>query len=129
MGFFAGLKVEMTDRPVTLRKFILRVEAKPGNRLISEGPEEIIGYYQNLGVTCRNETELIELVRDHIFKDLGSQLINIDELRTPDFEGEDRDRIRELAKTDEIGVWWSSGRFFFYEDDADEQEEQDEGEE
>lgn len=104
-----------------LKKFILRVEARPGDRLVSEGPEVITGYYQQLGVTCASEAELVKLVRDHIRKDLGSTLVNIDELRPPDFDGEDRDCVRDLALTEGVGVWYSSGRFFFYEDKDEDQ--------
>jgi hypothetical protein len=98
-------------------KFLVSVEAKPSSSLHFGLPTEKagakVGYYQTLGITARNQEELIALIKDFLYKDLQSTLVSIDHMWVPDFEGADKD-IRELSRNmDEVGIWYSSGHAFF----------------
>lgn len=100
----------------------LAVEAKPGPDLVFEGAD-VVGYYKTLGVTARNEEELISLVQDHLRSDCGSTLVEIAERWEPEFDGADSD-VRDLVgPMNEVGVWYSSARAWFGPEEADEDAE------
>ncbi|MBE0656385.1 MAG: hypothetical protein IH602_01780 [Bryobacteraceae bacterium] len=98
----------------------LAVEAKPDSEIVFEGAD-VVGYYQTLGVTARDEDGLINLVQSHLKSDLGSTLLEIAERWEPDFDGTDSD-VRDLVgQMDEVGIWYSSGRAWFGPEETDEE--------
>lgn len=105
------------------------IEAKHGDILQSNEP--LAGYCQTLGVTARDHKELVQLVRDFIYKDLESTLVDIFEMWLPDFEGCDADKEDTCGDMKAVGIWFYSGRAFFGDEDEDEDEEDEveEGEE
>ena len=107
--------------PATLKTFLVRVEAKPGDDVIFDPSMQNSGYFQRLGVTAKSADELIELVRDYIKEDLGSSLVNIDGFSNPDFDGSDND-IKDLCTDiNQIGIWYQSGYAFFdYDEEGEE---------
>lgn len=98
-------------------KVLVCVEAKQGAHVKSNKPLE--GYFQTLGVAAKDNRELVAIVRQFIYDDLESELIDIPEIWVPDFEGDDsdiKDLCRELRKG-ETGIWYHSGRAWFSDDD------------
>ena len=98
--------------------FLLAVEAKPGNKLLWDPDDPpVAGYFQTLGVTAADETELLSFIVEHLRNDLESELIAVSERWEPDFDGADHD-IRELIEdTTKPGVWYFSGRAFYAADE------------
>jgi hypothetical protein len=93
---------------------LVAVEARPGRQAIAEpGDPPIVGYFQTLGVTARDEAELRTLIQKHLWSDLGSELVEIAERWTPDFEGTDHDIAEVAGDALAPGIWYVSGRAFF----------------
>lgn len=101
------------------------MEAKHGSVVEFDSPKPIEGYYQTLGVTARNQAELVQLVKEYIFRDLESTLLDVAEMWLPDFENEDADIKDVCGDLTKIGVWYHSGRAWFHENDDDEDEDGD----
>ncbi len=94
--------------------FFVFVEAKLGDTLVSDpAGQPILGYFQTIGITARDEVELVSLVKEHLQSDLGSQLIEIDKMWVPDFEGEDSDIKGLIGNVNKIGIWYTSGKAFY----------------
>jgi hypothetical protein len=93
---------------------LLSVEARPGDKLISDpGDPPVVGYFQTLGITAKDEFDLQTIVRKFLYDDLGSELLRIDERWLPDFDGADSDIAEHLGDTTKPGIWYSSGRAFY----------------
>ena len=82
--------------PDRLTCFLVRVEARPGEKLVSEPHIEKLGYFQELGITARTPEKLVEIVRSHLGQEFGSVLVNIDGISVPDLDGADKD-IKDLC--------------------------------
>lgn len=98
-------------------KVLVYLEAKHGRKVKSD--KVLLGYFQTLGVTARDDRELMAIVRQFIYDDLESELIDVPEIWVPDFEVEDsdiKDVCRELREG-ETGIWYHSARLWFSEDD------------
>jgi len=91
--------------------FLVRVHATSGPKLITEEPRPK-AYYQLIGVTAKDEKDLAEVVRQHVERDTGGELLGIDDIAVPDLEGADSD-IRDLCgDLGKRGVWYVSGYAF-----------------
>ena len=73
----------------------------------------VIGYFQTIGVTARDEKELRGLVEEYLRADLDSELIGIDERWVPDLTGSDRDIQDQIGDLTKMGIWYTSGRAFY----------------
>jgi hypothetical protein len=101
-----------------MTSFLMRVHAVPGNKIIFQGPRPK-GYYQTLGVTVRQKTELLSYVRDFIMEDTGGSVVEIDDIVVADIDGKHQS-IRDLCgDRSRLGVWYMSGKAFFFDDDDD----------
>jgi hypothetical protein len=93
---------------------LVSVEARPGDRLVSDPADPpIVGYFQTLGVTATDRTELEAIVSRHVKEDLGGDLLGIDEEWSPDFDGDDSDIKDQVGDTAKAGIWYVSGRAFY----------------
>lgn len=107
-------------REIGVRALLLRVHATPGAKIEFEGARPR-GYYQRLGVTARDEADLLNVVRQYVSEDTGGTVVEIDDLEVADLGGPHRD-IREVCQDSATpGVWYASGRAF-YDDEDDENE-------
>ena len=105
---------------------LLVVRATPGPDVKFEGETRpILGYYQQLGITARDEIQLQELAARHVYDDLGGELEEIADVWEPDWEGEDAE-VREDLTGDpqEVGVWYFGGHALFVEDDGEGEDEE-----
>ncbi len=93
---------------------LVSVEVRPGDKLRwdAEQPRPI-GYYQQLGVTAADETELETFLLEYLLEDLGGELICIDESRVPDFQGADAEVSERASDPTKRGIWYASGRAFY----------------
>lgn len=110
-------------------KFLVNIEAKAGSIVEFDSPKPIKGYIQLLGVTARSQPELVQLVKEYIYKDLESTLIDVLEMSVPDFENQDADIKDICGDMTRVGIWYCSGRFWFSEDDDDKDDSDQEEEE
>ncbi len=93
--------------------YLVRVEAKPGSKIQFDPPGTVRGYYQRLGVTARNNRDLIEIVRAYVSEDTGGEVLELDDSSVPDFEGTDSDIRDECDGIETRGIWYISGRAFY----------------
>lgn len=100
-------------------KFLVQIEAKPGPTVAFDSSKPIDSYYQLLGVTADNQAELVQLVREYIYKDLGSTLVEVVDMWVPNFENQDAN-IKDVCEMNRVGVWYYSGHAWF-SGDEDEQ--------
>ena len=99
-----------------LKAFLVRVEGKPGPRLLVEADFPVAGFYRVLGLTVLDESDVVALVRTELARD-GSTLVQVTDSRTPDFQGRDSD-VADLADDPRTpGVWYKSGHAYFGSDD------------
>jgi hypothetical protein len=97
--------------------FLVTVEATPGNKVVFDPHDRrILGYYQTLGVTARDEEELRRLIEDRLRSDLGSELLRVEERWEPDFAGGDHDICDVVGDWNAVGIWYASGRAFYGSD-------------
>ncbi len=104
-----------------MQPYFVRIHAKPGNKVVFDPPEKVAGYFQTLGVTARNEAELLQFVRGFIEQDTGGTLIEIDEIWPPDFEGADSDIVEECKDSKRPGIWYGAGHAFYSQDSENEE--------
>lgn len=93
------------------------VEAKHGSNVVIEGAQNVGGYFQTLGVTATDDSELRQIVRDFLYADLQSELVEISEQWPPDFEGADQDIADVVGAVNRVGIWYASGRAWFSADE------------
>jgi hypothetical protein len=77
------------------------------------GESPPIGYYQRLGATAHGPADLRSIVTKYIEADSGGQLLDIDDMKVADLDGDHsdlKDRCGDLTKR---GVWYKSGRAFY----------------
>jgi hypothetical protein len=92
----------------------VKVEASPGNRAGFDFP--VRGYYQLFGVTSRSHQEMVDQIKKYLTDDVGSSLIEVDEMWVPDFEDSDADLKDVCGDLGKVGIWYTSGRAFFHDE-------------
>ncbi|MDX2268756.1 MAG: hypothetical protein NW208_11665 [Bryobacter sp.] len=104
----------LVEEALELLRLLISIEARPGDKLVSDaGDPPIIGYFQTLGVTAVDRSELEAMVRQHVKEDLGGELLGIEEEWSPDFNGADFDIKDKVLDTTKSGIWYRSGRAFY----------------
>ena len=100
----------LPDSP--LQAFLARVEGKPGPKLLFEADFPVAGFYRVLGITVVDEGDVEALVRTELARD-GSTLVQVADLRAPDFGGRDSD-IADLVDDPRVpGIWYRGGHAYF----------------
>ncbi len=99
-----------------LKAFLVRVEGNPGPKLQFEADFAVTGFYRLLGMTVRDESEFVALAREELARD-GSTLVQVDEVRVPDFGGKDADIADVVDDPRTPGLWYKSGHAYFGDDD------------
>jgi hypothetical protein len=97
----------------------VRVEATVGSKFEFEASNEVVGYYQRLGVTAPDRAALLKEIQVFVFNDTGGSVLNVDGYSVPDFDGADSDILDVCGDTSRIGVWYVSGRAYYGKEDDD----------
>lgn len=103
-----------------IKRFVrVQVMFDPSTLVVEgEGPTPI-GYFQLIGCTAQDASDLDDQVRMHVAEDLWGTIIDVEVLGEPDFDRLEPS-IRETIKSDpeEWGIWYTGGHAMYCKDDT-----------